>query len=399
MQMTARTIEYPLGERHLLPVSALAARLACVGWIDFDNDSASLFRFARELLKECRPRGICNAFRKTMIVYHTINGQVLDADHAKMIDNLTAILMGEVLTPELDTLMNAGYYLTVLPAFWGPFGKLRMLALDLSQCFLFLAKEPRILDLFSSREGGKGFEPYVNTHLERALWQPFRFTFYREGDIPLAGTAFVDGTGLDLSLDLTVVDHLHAANLGEADPVVMRDTKATLGEGEAIVAVLATKTREAGFFSALTSPEEGFESQIDADGNVLQDLGMNCFEGGTLFFQSRIGGLLLIARQAFPGLLIGILARFKQMIVEPSALLKGCLKLLQLLLCWINSVLKVFDHVASLADFKQIVKCSLKSCGVVLSHSTQPARKERRFHPPLERRGLSRAGFVNMQKG
>ena len=61
-------------------MSTGAARLTRIGRIDFDERSASFFRFARELGKECRPRGICNALGKTMIVNHAVDLQVFDTE-------------------------------------------------------------------------------------------------------------------------------------------------------------------------------------------------------------------------------------------------------------------------------------------------------------------------------
>ncbi len=51
--------------------------------------------------------------------------------------------------------------------------------------------------------------------------------------------------------------------------------------------------------------EEGFESQINAHGNILQDLGMDPFEGKAFLFQCQKCINLSIAGQAFPSLLIG----------------------------------------------------------------------------------------------
>src|SRR5213083_1558479 len=98
MGMTAGTIKYPNIQRHLLAMSTSAAGLTRVGRIDFDERSASFFRFARELGKECRPRGICNAFGKTMIMRHAVDHQVLHGNQAKGLDDLAAFLVREVLS-------------------------------------------------------------------------------------------------------------------------------------------------------------------------------------------------------------------------------------------------------------------------------------------------------------
>ena len=76
LNMTARTIEYAFRERHLLTMCTGAACLTRIGGIDFDERSASFSRFADELVKECRPRGICNAFRKTVVMNHAVHREV-----------------------------------------------------------------------------------------------------------------------------------------------------------------------------------------------------------------------------------------------------------------------------------------------------------------------------------
>ena len=122
-------------------MSTPAACLARIGRIDFDERSASFFRFARELAKECRPRGIRNAFSKTMGMDHAIDAEVLHADHTEAIDDLAAVLMGEVVTPEADTLMDTSHHLTMCVAFRCPFRKFGVLALHLCQCLSSLRKK------------------------------------------------------------------------------------------------------------------------------------------------------------------------------------------------------------------------------------------------------------------
>ena len=90
-------------QRYLLPVMAPAAILRRIGRINFDERSASFFRFADELGKECRPRGITDAFGETMVMNHAVHVEVFYADDPVGIDNLAAILIGEVVTPEIQS--------------------------------------------------------------------------------------------------------------------------------------------------------------------------------------------------------------------------------------------------------------------------------------------------------
>ena len=252
MNMTARTSEDPFGERHLLPVSTLTACLTRIGGIHVDQHSASFFRFARELSKECRPRGVGNAFGKTMVMDHLVHHEVFDTDDTEPINNLPTILVSEVLSSERDALMDTCYDFAFVVSLTGAFLCLREFALNPGQCLLFLAEEPRILNFLTIRESRKGFESNVNPNGCLILWQAFRFAFTGEGNIPFAGRGATNGTRLDLTPYWAVVDHFHAANFGEAHPIIMRDGEAALGEGETIIAVLPRNRGYPGFSPALT---------------------------------------------------------------------------------------------------------------------------------------------------
>src|SRR5437016_6667762 len=160
--MTAQTIEYPFRKRHLLSMSTCAACLTRVGGIDFDSCSSSFFRFGEHLSKECRPRGICNAFGKTVVLGHAVDLQVFDADDPIGIDNVSTFLMGEVLPSESDPFMHPRDSLAMFAPFRGSFCKLAVFALHLSELLFLFAEKAGVGNLFPSRERGKGGESDVN---------------------------------------------------------------------------------------------------------------------------------------------------------------------------------------------------------------------------------------------
>ncbi len=55
----------PFTQGHLLPMVTPAAILRCIGRINFDELSASFFRFAGQFTEKFRPGGICNALCQT----------------------------------------------------------------------------------------------------------------------------------------------------------------------------------------------------------------------------------------------------------------------------------------------------------------------------------------------
>src|SRR5438105_932863 len=165
-----------LTEWHLLPMMAPTAILRCIGRIDFDYCSASFYRFAGKLIKECRPRRVTDAFCEAMVMDHPIYMEVLHTDQTKLVDDPSGMLVGEVIAPELDPFMHTSYNLTMLASLSTAFCKLGVLALNFGKGFLFLAKETRVLDFLPIGEGCKGLEAHVNANLCRDIFQTERLT-------------------------------------------------------------------------------------------------------------------------------------------------------------------------------------------------------------------------------
>jgi len=282
-------------ERHLLPMMAPAAILRRIGRIDFDERSASFFRFARELGKECRPRGIYHAFGKTMVMNHAVHLEVFYADDPIGIDDLAAVLMGEVVTSEADTLMYSRYHLTVLTPFWCTFGKFGVLALHFCQGFLFLAKEAWVRYLFTIREGSKGLESHVNADLFRAFWQTLKFDFTRERGIPFPCRGTPNGQGFDLASYRPMQDDLEMSNTRAIQLALLIELETKLRKGEAIIAVFPSQSRIAGVLTCFAASEECLKSQINSYCYILQHLRMNSVQRWAFLFQSRVGRLLRIS--------------------------------------------------------------------------------------------------------
>jgi hypothetical protein len=357
MSMTARTSEDTDIQRHRLAVSTPAACLTRIGRIDSDELASSFFRFGTKSGKEGRPGDICNAFSKTMVVHHAIDGQILNGNDTKSIDNGTSMLMGEVVPFPGDTLMHTGDSFAVLSAVCCALCQCGVLALDLGQGLLFLTEKAWVLDLFTRRQGGKCLESDINPNLVGALGQALRFTLDRETGIPLAGAALVDGQGLDLSSYRTVIVQLDRSHLGDDHASIMREGKARLWEGETIVAVAALEPWKPRLFGTRAhAAEEGFESQINPHRYILQDLRMHGFEGGSLVFEQGKRIDLLIAGERLPCLFIGRLSSLKQVIIEPATFLKDGMQLANLLLGWVETILKHFMHILILAQQWQEVK-------------------------------------------
>jgi hypothetical protein len=118
-------------ERHVLPIMTPAAILRCIGWTDFHQLAASFFRFALQLTEKSRPCRIMNAFGQTMGMRHAVHLEVFHANDAEAVNDVTTLLLGEVVPFELDTLMHTSHSFPVLLGFRRAFRQLAMFALCL----------------------------------------------------------------------------------------------------------------------------------------------------------------------------------------------------------------------------------------------------------------------------
>ncbi len=338
-----------LTKRHLLSVATGTACLRRVCRVDLDELTPSFFRFGAQLTEKGRPCRVADALRKAMSVQHPIDVEVFDTDHAKSVDNLSGLLMREVISFERHTFMHTGNHLAMLPTFGCSLRTFGMLALYLYEGFLFTAKETRVRNLFCIGERCKRCESDINAYLGRYWVKTLWVALTRKGDVPLVRTALVNGRRFDGATDRTVIHHLDGADFGECDTALMGDAEPALGKGEGVIASIALEARIPRLLTSFEATEERFHAQINANCHVLQHLRMDTIEGGALFFQHRIGRLLPVATQTLTLLEVRILAVLKQVVIQPPALFKGAFKACELVLRRKEPILKGFYHGQSVA--------------------------------------------------
>lgn len=344
-QMTTGTLIDSLLKSHLLPVPTSATVLRCICRVNLNELSASLFRFARQLGEKSRPCYITYALCQTMIVSHPIDHQILNTDDTEMVNDLAAILMGKVAASELDTLVDTCHGLAMLAPFWRALFQFGMFALDFGKGFLFLAEKARILDFLTIREGRKGFQSDINTHGTDVFWESFRFDLTGEADIPFARAALADRRGLGSSSQVTMQSQLDLAYFGDHQFAIFeRAATWSLWERQGIVTAFALKAGIARILSGFAASEEGFESQINSDSYILQDLRMDPVQRRTFLFQYHVCGLLLVAGQAFANLFIRLASFFQQIIVEPATFFQLTLQDFDLFLCGKQTILEHLKH-------------------------------------------------------
>lgn len=320
--MTARTLIQATVEWHLLAMPALAAILTCVGWIDRHVLSASIFCFTRKLLGESSPCRIRDAFGEAMIVHHPIDVQIFHADDAELIDDFTRLLVRKVMPLESNALMHARHNLAPL----GSCGRVLLLlaekTLCLSERVLFRAKETRIIYTVASRKVSEGFKSHIYSDLFKRFRQGLRvFNLTGEGSVPLARRLTPNVASLNLPFNQAMQFDVDIAEFREGQMMPV-NLKACLREGETIVAMLSPKTRIARLFSRFHAAKESLKRKVEARGDVLQNLTVNCLQRFPLLLQRAEAVDLRVERKRFTAFFVGVFTLFEQFVVQPTTFIQ-----------------------------------------------------------------------------
>jgi hypothetical protein len=295
-----------------------------VGRINFEECPASFCRFAGQHIKKVRPGRVTDAFGKTVIVQHSVDREVFYRNKTKLVDNLSAVLMGKVGPAPPNALMHPGDYLTFGFALGCAFFSFGQFTLGFCQRFFFFSKEPGISNLLTIREGSKGFKPNVNTNLTRIFREYVRFNpFATEANIPFASTTFGERDSFDLTFDRTVEFNFDVTNLANNQGRVFQFAAGGgLGKGYRVVTAKTLKAGITRFLSRFNPPKESFQGKFEPDRYILQDLGMNLTERRSFNFKKRQLSLLVIQADAFAGFFINAFALAKPVIVQPATIFK-----------------------------------------------------------------------------
>src|SRR5262249_15806198 len=153
-----------------------------------------------------------------------------------------------------------------------------MRALGFGQRLFFLTEQTGIGNSVTCRQRGKGFQPYINTHLYSHLlisrWQWHGLSALTgEAHVALVRAAELDGRRLGRALQWAMHDHLHLPDVHDAQALGLRiqlTPNGHLRKREASIAALPTKTWGARLLIAVSYPTaECLESQVNAHRDVL----------------------------------------------------------------------------------------------------------------------------------
>ena len=127
----------------LLAAPTARAGLRCIGRLDTHHSSRGLFRLREQMCEERRPGRIAYTFCKARILDHVAHHQGLHRDQSIAVDQLTRLLLHEILATPTDALMDTCYHLASLGVLFGTFLGFGEAALDTCKGFLLYSKEPR----------------------------------------------------------------------------------------------------------------------------------------------------------------------------------------------------------------------------------------------------------------
>lgn len=345
---TAGTPILSFGERYLLSMSTSATILAGVGRVHRHISPTGTFSLVGETSRKLTPRRVTDALGQAMVVDHLIDGHILARNHLMVVDDLPALLMSKVLASVNDAFMHPRHGFAALRSLRRAFDLFRQTPLHRLQGFLVRAEETRVVDGLAVRESRKVGQAHVDPDIFRGFWQDrIRNILAHNGHKPLARPRAFDTARLGRSLQGSMDDRFHSANLGEHHRLIARP-EPRLRITERVVPPDATKAREPWFVTCLDSAKERIKRQFKPHSNVLQNLAIRQTQRGTFALERGKCLGLVVQSQGLARLLIDNLALLKQMIVQPTALIKCLLQDRGLGICGVQTILKGFCAHASL---------------------------------------------------
>ncbi len=301
-------------------------------------------------------------------MYHAIDGQIFNADNPKAIDDLPTPLVGEVLAPIGDTLVNLRDNVLVPDMIRRVLHCLAEFALHPRQIMLIFAEEAGIGNRLTGGERGKTGQANIHADSIHVQRQGFRLIRHREAGEPLTTSGMPNGQGLDCISDGAMKLDLEIANLSKVQLAIFQ-AKARLGIGERVIAAITPEAGIARFFASLDTTKEGFESKVNTDTYILQDLRVNGEKLWMFLFPNHQSVMRIIQTNRYRVFFPCFFAEGQGLIIHPSAFLKGLRKLASLCFCWIQAILVRFTHNVILAQILQFVKGAI--------------------HPPFRKQGHS----------
>jgi hypothetical protein len=314
---TAHRAEMPTLTQSLLgPIPAGMTVLRRIGGVDGNHFTSGALSLLREDGSEHRPGSVTDALGETVVDEQILDVQLFNGDHAKTVDDLAGGLVDKVMTTITDTLMDTRQNLVGLAPFTAALLGLGLLPASFCQRFFVSAEEARVVYKLTVGQSQKRVQPRVKTNSIRAWRQRGIVLLHRETDEPLVSDT-MNTAGLDPADDEAVqfgLDLLLSAEQGQGDGAVT-DLEPALWVAERVVPV-ALEAREARRLTCRHATEEGAVGQVNADGDVLENLAMDIAYIGELFAPLRKCLLLVVSARRLAQHFVVVPAPVQEAVVD-----------------------------------------------------------------------------------
>lgn len=323
------------------------------------HHTASLCRFAREVLHEVAPSGVQDALCQMPVPHHVGDAEVFQCDAVVLRDEPMRELLQAVLTGVGDALVLA----LKLKDGLAPVRAARLPAGDASlQHPQLPLRRPIPAGVWLLRALARGDETgdaYVYADRAPRLRQRCRLHRAGEAGIPLPGAARY-ANGLDLACQGAMPAHRHPPDPRQLQPPSVHfEPVPMLLEAKRVEAVTPPKAGIPRRFAGLHPPEERLERFVQISYNHLQDMAVDAFGGGVerlLLLHLRQLGELAHRHAA---LLVGIPALGKTLVVPAPAGFERAIKQPRLRLARIQAIDEGLHHRGG--------QCALRTFIIVLS--------------------------------
>jgi len=230
--------------------------LAGSSGINFDDSSASLFRFADEHLDERTPSHIMNRLGEHPH-RQALNIQILHRNQTEVIDNLPAQLVVKVQSLVSDMSMSLLEKDDSLTSSLAPLLPTGYPTLSHAQPLLSLPVVAGVLDYRSIRENGEAFQPDINADALLRVRQQAGIELDAEADVPLTRLT-LDRHGLDDPDQGTMPFDLEVPSPLKLELAVIQDlaTISIAGKGDTVEAAVRLEAREARCLAVFDSRKE-----------------------------------------------------------------------------------------------------------------------------------------------
>lgn len=315
--------------------------------VNLQEHATGPFCLVRGTPEEFPPCGVADAFGKMMIADHVLDLQVLNRNHAVLVDDSARDLVCKVHALISDLLMLPGQLLDGLSPITPAFLSSAHSTLSYSDISLGISKEPRIFNKLSVAGNSKVFNANIDANRRFPFGQRIDCNLAGEYGVPL-GPFSLEGKRFYLSFERAVHLNFDNADALNLQPVVGRDVTpiAPCRKGEAVKAVSSLESGVAWFFTRFHAAEESLVSLVCAAKDILTARVICKFKVAVCSYVLELVRLVVVVK-ANAVRTVGIPSFLNRGVIKTTSLPKLLVNRLGLYTRGIKTIFERFTHVVS----------------------------------------------------